>query len=111
MEKLKVIKPIPALGAVREPPLQSCRERKKAAPPIIGRVCAFDAKIYKNVDEIFDVSACEEGNKKIFKLFYFCSALPSLLVDFLEKILPILTRFLLLSGEKRKIRACPDSGT
>jgi hypothetical protein len=31
----------------------------KKRPPIIGRVCAFDAKIYKNVDGIFDVSACE----------------------------------------------------
>jgi hypothetical protein len=41
----------------------------------------FDAKIYKNVDGYFDVSACEKGNKKIFKLFYFCSALPSLLVE------------------------------
>jgi hypothetical protein len=85
MEKLKVIKPIPALGAVHEPPLQSCRGRK-GSPPTIGRVCAFDAKIYKNVDWIFDVSACEEGNKKIFRLFYFCSALPSLLVENSVKI-------------------------
>ena len=50
-------------------------------PPIIGATCAFDAKIYKNVDGIFDVSACEEGNKKNFKLFYFCFQLPSLLVE------------------------------
>jgi hypothetical protein len=46
----------------------------------------FDAKIYKNVGGIFDVSACWEGNKKIFKLFYFCPALPSLLVGNLAKI-------------------------
>jgi hypothetical protein len=55
----------------------------KKPPPIIERVCAFDAKIYKIVGGIFDVSACWEGDKKIFKLFYFCSALPAHLVDFL----------------------------
>ena len=31
---------------------------KKRLPPIIERTCVFDAKIYKNVDGIFDVSAC-----------------------------------------------------
>jgi len=50
-------------------------------PPIIGRTCAFDAKIYKNVDGFLAVSACGKGNKKIFQLFYFCSALPSHLVE------------------------------
>jgi hypothetical protein len=53
----------------------------KKQPPIIGATCAFDAKIYKNVDEIFAVSACWEGDNKIFKLFYFCLALPSLLIE------------------------------
>ena len=66
---------------------------QKRRPPIIGRTCAFDAKIYKIVDSVFDVNACEEGNKKIFKLFYFCFQLPSFLIDLLEKNLPILTRF------------------
>jgi hypothetical protein len=42
-------------------------EAKKSAPPIIERTCAFDAKIYKNVDGFFDVSACGGGNKKKFK--------------------------------------------
>ena len=65
--------------------------RPKRRPPIIGRTCAFDAKIYKNVDTIFDVSPCVVWNKKIFKFFYFCFQLPSLLVEFLDKILPILT--------------------
>jgi hypothetical protein len=51
------------------------------AAPIIGRTCGFDAKIYKIVGWSFAVSACWEGNKKIFKLFYFCSALPSHLVE------------------------------
>jgi len=53
----------------------------KKQPPIIGATCAFDAKIYKNVDGVFDVSACVEGNKKNFKLFYFCFQLSSLLVE------------------------------
>jgi len=64
---------------------------RKGAPPIIGRTCAFDAKIYKNVDGYFAVSLCVVWNKKIFKLFYFYFQLPSLLVDFLDKILPIST--------------------
>jgi len=54
---------------------------KKAAPPTIGRTCAFDAKIYKIVDGVIDVSACGGGDKKSFKLFYFCSALQTLLVE------------------------------
>jgi hypothetical protein len=53
----------------------------KNSASIIGRVCAFDAKIYKIVGGIFYVSACEERNKKIFKIFYFSSALPALLVE------------------------------
>jgi hypothetical protein len=59
---------------------------RKGSPPIIGRTCGFDAKIYKNVGGIFAVSACCGRNKKIFKLFYFCSALPSLLVENFAKI-------------------------
>jgi hypothetical protein len=51
----------------------------------------FDAKIYKNVGGIFGVSACEEGNKKIFQISDFSFQLSSVLIDFLEKILPILT--------------------
>ena len=78
--------------------------------PIIGRVCAFDAKIYKNVDVIFNVSACEEGNKKFFNLFYFCSALPSLLI---EKSLSTFFRghklcHLLFSIHSTLLRACPE---
>jgi len=64
---------------------------RKGAPPIIGRTCAFDAKIYKNVDSIFDVSLCMVRNKKKFQISDFSSQLPTLLVDFLDKILPILT--------------------
>ena len=71
-----------AVRAVREPPLQVsfCR-RPKSSASIIGATCAFDAKIYKIVDGIFNVSSCGGVNKKNFKLFYFCSALPSLLVE------------------------------
>jgi hypothetical protein len=54
---------------------------KKRLPPIIERTCVFDAKIYKNVDGIFNVSACWEGNKKYFKLFYFCFQLQAVLVE------------------------------
>jgi hypothetical protein len=54
---------------------------RKGSSPTIGRVCAFDAKIYKIVDGVFDVSACVEGNKKNFKPFYFCFQLSSLLVE------------------------------
>ena len=70
--------------------LSFCRGQKRRAP-IIGATCAFDAKIYKIVDGIFDVSAFVIWNKKIFKLFYFWFQLPSFLIDLLEKILPILT--------------------
>jgi len=57
---------------------------RKGAPPIIGRTCAFDAKIYKNVDGILAVSLCVVWNKKIFKLFYFYFQLPALLVENLQ---------------------------
>jgi len=40
-------------------------------PSIIGATCAFDTKKYKNVDTVFDVSACGEKNKKIFKFLVF----------------------------------------
>jgi len=36
--------------------------------PIIGATCAFDAKIYKNVGGVFDVSACGGGNKNYLKI-------------------------------------------
>jgi hypothetical protein len=39
---------------------------EKKRPPIIGRTCTFDAKIYKNVDSIFDISPCVIWNKKKF---------------------------------------------
>jgi hypothetical protein len=34
----------------------------------------FDAKIYKNVDGIFNVSSCGEWNKKILKIPIFVSS-------------------------------------
>jgi hypothetical protein len=52
----------------------------KKQPPIIGATCAFDAKIYKIVGGIFDVTSCCTGNKKNFQISDFCSALPSLLI-------------------------------
>ena len=55
--------------------------RLKSSASIIERTCAFDAKIYKIVDGIVNVSACGGWNNKIFKLFYFCFQLPSLLVE------------------------------
>ena len=55
-------------------------------PSTIERICAFDTKKYKNIDSIFAVSAFEEKNKKIFQISYFCSALPSFLVDDSAKI-------------------------
>jgi hypothetical protein len=65
----------------------------KKQPPIIGATCAFDAKIYENADGFLDVSAYCGRNKKFFQISDFSFQLPSLLVDFLEKILPILTLF------------------
>jgi len=67
-----------------------CRRQKKP-PPIIGATCRFDVKIYKIVDGVFDVSLCFTRNKKNLKNFDFCFQLPPDLIDFLEKILPILT--------------------
>ncbi|MGB2863481.1 MAG: hypothetical protein WBC05_09175, partial [Sedimentisphaerales bacterium] len=54
---------------------------QKKPPPIIGATCAFDAKIYKNVGGVFDVSPGRTGNKKKVQISDFCSALPSLLVE------------------------------
>ena len=54
---------------------------RKGAPPIIEPTCAFDAKIYKNVDSFLAVSPYEIWNKKIFKLFYFYFQLPAHLVE------------------------------
>jgi hypothetical protein len=56
-------------------------EAKKSSASIIGATCGFDAKIYKIVGGIFNVSACGTGDKKLFKNSDFCSALPSLLVE------------------------------
>jgi hypothetical protein len=86
------VKPMPRLRsvvrAVREPPLRLFTFllapfglRRKSSASIIGRVCAFDAKIYKNVGGVFDVSSGRTGNKKNFQISDFCSALPSLLVE------------------------------
>ena len=73
-------------GGSRTAPTGSFCRGQKQQPPIIGATSAFDAKIYKIVDSVFDVSACEERDKKNFKIFDFCSQLPSLLVDFFAKI-------------------------
>jgi len=54
---------------------------EKNSPPIIGATCAFDAKIYKNVDSLFGVSLCKVWNKKFFKISDFSFQLPSLLVE------------------------------
>ena len=47
------------------------RPEAKKPPPIIGRTCAFDAKIYKIVGDVFAVSVCVVWNKKflIFPIF------------------------------------------
>jgi hypothetical protein len=60
-------------------------------PSTIGATCTFDAKKYKIVDAIFAASLCVVWNKKFFQISGFSFQLPSLLVDFLEKILTILT--------------------
>jgi hypothetical protein len=60
----------------------------KSSASIIGATCVFDTKKYKTVDTVLAVSSCLVWNKKIFDFFYFYSALPSLLVDFLEKTCP-----------------------
>jgi len=54
---------------------------EKKPPPIIGATCAFDAKIYKIVDDIFAITPYRSSNKKFSKLFYFYFQLPSLLVE------------------------------
>jgi len=66
-------------------------EAKKNNASIIGATCAFDAKFYKIVDAVLAVSLCVVSNKKFFRFSDFCFQLPSLLIDLLEKILPILT--------------------
>jgi hypothetical protein len=53
----------------------------KSSASIIGATCVFDAKKYKTVDAVLAVSPCLIWNKKIFDFFYFCSALPSFLVE------------------------------
>jgi hypothetical protein len=58
------------------------QEAKKQRLPIIGRTCAFDAKIYKIVGGIFVVSLCMVWDKKFFKISDLGFQLPSLLVDF-----------------------------
>jgi len=61
--------------------LPSALPRRKQSPPIIGATCAFDAKIYKIVDSLFDVSHYLEWDKKIFQISNFSFQLPSLLVE------------------------------
>jgi len=56
-------------------------EGKKSSAPIIGATCAFDAKIYKIVGGVFDVSSGRTGNKKNFQISDFCFQLPSHLVE------------------------------
>ena len=51
------------------------------APPIIGATCAFDAKIYKNIDGVFAVSLYIAGNKKIIRISDFYFQLPTVLVE------------------------------
>jgi len=55
--------------------------RRLTSPPIIGATCAFDAKIYKNVDSLFAVTPYQISNKKFFQISDFCFQLPSLLVE------------------------------
>ena len=57
-----------------------CRGQKKS-PPIIGATCGFDAKIYKNVGGVFDVSSGRTRNKKNFQISDFCFQLPAHLVE------------------------------
>ena len=40
-------------------------------PPIIERTCVFDAKIYKIVDGLFDVTCCRIRNKKKLRFLIF----------------------------------------
>ena len=73
--------PFGVKGGSRTAPTGHFGRGQKKRPPIIGATCAFDAKIYKNVDGVFDVSACGGGDKKIFKNCDFCFQLPALLVE------------------------------
>ena len=59
----------------------------KSSASIIGPICAFDTKIYKNVCHIFNVSALLILSKKKFNFFHFCSQLPSFLVEYSVKII------------------------
>jgi hypothetical protein len=54
--------------------------RQNDSASTIERICAFDTKFYKNAGTILAVSSCLAGNKKIFQISDFCSALPSFLV-------------------------------
>ena len=59
----------------------------KSSASTIGPTCAFDAKIYKNVDAVLTVSTCVVWNKKIFNFFYFYFQLQAVLVEnFLKNI-------------------------
>jgi hypothetical protein len=53
----------------------------KSCASTIGATCAFDAKIYKNVGGVFDVSSGWTGNKKNFQISSFCFQLPAHLVE------------------------------
>jgi len=53
----------PAAGSFALP----SAHRAKINAPIIRATCAFDAKIYKNVDNIFTVSPFVGLSKKFFK--------------------------------------------
>jgi hypothetical protein len=61
--------------------LLAFRPEAERRAPIIGPTCAFELKYYKNTCHIFAISTYWEKNKKSFDFFYFCSALPSLLVE------------------------------
>jgi hypothetical protein len=81
-----------------------CRRRKNSAS-IIGATCAFDAKIYKNVDGIFAVSAFLKRNKKNFLISDFCFQLPSLLVEIRAPKEAAWTRLDMIKAAEK--RACP----
>jgi len=53
----------------------------KSCASTIGATCAFDAKIYKNVGDVFNVSSGRTGNKKKFQISDFCFQLPARLVE------------------------------
>jgi hypothetical protein len=70
--------PAPGLGVLR---LAVGLPRRLTSPLIIGATCAFDAKIYKNVDGLFAVSPCLIWNKNFFQISDFSFQLPALLVE------------------------------